>query len=83
MGKFFAELIAKAQGLEKAAPVLYFPHAAFEMTGFIIAGIAGSLISAAVYREHFDEETWRNLVILVLAGVGCIFVGASLETGII
>ncbi|MFB6100240.1 MAG: stage II sporulation protein M [Candidatus Nanohalobium sp.] len=83
MGKFFAELMMKFQGLKKSTPLLYFPHAAFEMTGFIIAGVSGSLISAAVYREHFDRDTWRNLVILVLAGVGCIFVGASLETGII
>ena len=83
MGKFFAELISRAQGWERAAPLLYFPHAAFEMTGFIIAGVAGSLISAAVYREHFDKETWKNLVLLVLSGVCCILIGASLETGII
>ncbi len=80
MGKFFAELFMKFQGLEKATPLLYFPHAAFEMTGFIIAGITGSLISAAVYREHFDRETWRNLAVFLLTGILCILLGAVLES---
>ena len=87
LGKFFASLLENLKGLEVltgnsqvAAPVAYVPHATLEMTGFIIAGISGSMISAAVYREHFDKETWIDIVKLVLAGLGCVLLGALLET---
>jgi uncharacterized membrane protein SpoIIM required for sporulation len=88
LGKFFASLLNRLEGLEiitgnsAAAPSLaYVPHATFEMTGFIVAGISGSLISAAVYREHFDWDTWYDLVRLVLVGIACILAGALLEAG--
>lgn len=58
----------------------YLPHALFEMSGFVIAGIAGSLISAAVYRRHFDRDTWMDYLKLICLGVLCIFIGAFLET---
>jgi hypothetical protein len=49
------------------------------MSGFVIAGIAGSLVSAAVYREHFDRETWKDYIKLIVAGIACIVIGAALE----
>ncbi len=58
----------------------YLPHATLEMTGFIVAGISGSMISAAVYREHFDRETWEGLGKLVASGALMILLGALLET---
>lgn len=58
----------------------YLPHSLFEMSGFVIGGIAGSLISAAVYRRHFDRETWMDYGRLICLGVLCIFIGAFLET---
>ncbi len=58
----------------------YLPHATLEMTGFIIAGISGSMISAAVYREHFDRRTWGSLGKLVVSGALLILLGALLET---
>ena len=41
------------------SPLAYVPHASFEMTGFIVAGISGSLLSASLYRtvNSFLEET--------------------------
>lgn len=87
LGKFFAALLSRLEGFEiltgttqTATPVAYLPHAALEMTGFVIAGIAGSLVSAAVYREHFDYETWNRLVKIVLLGLAFILAGALLET---
>ncbi|MFB6216661.1 MAG: stage II sporulation protein M, partial [Candidatus Aenigmatarchaeota archaeon] len=62
------------------SPLCYLPHAAFEMTGFIVAGVAGSLISAALYREHFDMDTWRDYGKLVALGILLILLGAFLET---
>ncbi|WP_217907064.1 stage II sporulation protein M [Candidatus Nanohalobium constans] len=87
LGKFFASLLSRLDGIEvltgssqAATPIAYIPHATLEMTGFILAGISGSMISAAVYREHFDWETWDHLVKLVLIGFACILAGALLET---
>jgi uncharacterized membrane protein SpoIIM required for sporulation len=67
----------------ESSPVMvlgYLPHTLFEISGFVIGGIAGSLISAAVYRRHFDRETWMDYLKLISLGVLCIFIGAFLET---
>ncbi len=87
LGVFFASLlssISSSSGLLSCSPtpspLCYLPHATFEMTGFIVAGIAGSLISAAAYREHFDRETWKDYGKLVALGVFFIVLGAFLET---
>lgn len=61
-------------------PIAYVPHATFEMTGFILAGISGSLMSAAVYRKHFDKEHWVDFAKLLVAGVFCVVFGALLES---
>ncbi len=61
-------------------PFAYIPHASLEMAGFIVAGVAGTMISAAVYREHFDKDTWLDLSKLVATGVGLIVIAAVLET---
>lgn len=87
LGKFFASLIQDLTGLEfltgssqVATPLAYVPHATLEMSGFILAGVSGSMISAAVYREHFDKGTWLSIVKLTLAGLLCVLIGAILET---
>jgi uncharacterized membrane protein SpoIIM required for sporulation len=87
LGKFFGVLLSSLEGFDvitgssqSASPIAYVPHATFEMTGFILAGISGSLVSAAVYREHFDRDTWWGILKLVLTGMLCIYIGAVLET---
>jgi uncharacterized membrane protein SpoIIM required for sporulation len=87
LGKFFASLLSQLEGIEvlignveTPTPAAYVPHATLEMTGFIIAGISGSMISAALYRRHFDWKTWNHLIKLVLVGLGFILAGAILET---
>jgi uncharacterized membrane protein SpoIIM required for sporulation len=87
LGKFFGVLLSHLDGFEvitgnsqSASPIAYVPHATLEMTGFILAGISGSLISAAVYREHFDKDTWWDIVRLVIIGAICIYFGAALES---
>ncbi|MFB6115426.1 MAG: stage II sporulation protein M [Candidatus Nanohalobium sp.] len=86
IGVFLGVLTKKLSGMNVLAgtesipsPIAYVPHATFEMTGFIIAGISGSLVSAAIYREHFDRETWIDYAKLVGLGVMCVFVGAIIE----
>ncbi len=86
LGSFMALLVRElpASGLLTGSgtvpsPIAYIPHTVFEMSGFIIAGIAGSLMSAALYREHFDIETWIDFSKLIMAGLLCIFFGAGIE----
>lgn len=62
-------------------PLAYVPHAAFEMGGFIVAGILGTMISASVYRKHFDRETWIDLAKLLAVGLSMVLTGAALEMG--
>lgn len=69
-------------GSEKVpTPIAYVPHAAFEMGGFIVAGILGTMISASIYREHFDRDTWLDLAKLFFVGVSMVLTGAALEMG--
>lgn len=87
LGVFFAKLLDAVESgtgyftcKPTPSPLCYAPHTFFEMTGFIIAGVAGSLISAAVYREHFDKETWKDYSKLVALGFFMVLLGAFLET---
>lgn len=87
LGVFFAKLLNSIESgtgyftcKPTPSPLCYAPHTFFEMTGFIIAGVSGSLISAALYREHFDRETWKDYLKLVSLGLSMILLGAFLET---
>ncbi|WP_414837983.1 stage II sporulation protein M [Candidatus Nanosalina sp. VS9-1] len=76
LGIFLAEVFSTDPFLALA----YVPHASLEMLGFITAGVAGTLISAAVYRKHFDRDTWIDYVKLVALGLVLILVAAVVET---
>lgn len=87
LGVFFASLVRSLESgqdfltcVPNPSPLCYLPHATLEMTGFIVAGISGSLISAAVYREHFDRETWKDYIKLVTAGLLLVVLGAFIES---
>ena len=89
LGVFFADILhrlpdnirAYILGSQNTAPPLaYLPHASLEMAGFVIAGITGTLMSAAVYREHFDKKHWKNFILLLVMGIAMIFGGALLES---
>lgn len=86
LGIFLGILTKKLSGTEILtgtelipSPLAYIPHATFEMAGFIIAGISGSLVSAAIYRNHFDRETWIDYGKLVGLGLAFVLLGAILE----
>ena len=76
----FGVFMARILTSDPVSALGYLPHSLFEMSGFVIGGIAGSLISAAAYREDFDREIWRDYLKLLLAGIACIVIGAFLET---
>jgi len=81
LGAFFSHLLSLRGTEEFVHPILYVPHTSLEMSGFILAGITGSLISAAVYREHFDPGTWQDYGLLTVLGISLVINGAFLETG--
>ena len=87
LGVFLGVLTRQLSGLsvitgsgQIPSPLAYVPHAALEMGGFIVAGISGSLVAAALYRKHFDRETWADLAKLIVAGIFLVFLGAFVET---
>lgn len=82
LGVFFSHLLSLQGTSEYVNPILYVPHATVEMSGFILAGITGSLVSAAIYREHFDKDTWQDYILMLGLGVSLIVTGAFLESGI-
>jgi hypothetical protein len=89
LGVFFAVLARKLPGSSLLtgndtipSPLAYLPHTVFEISGFILAGITGTVISAAVYRRHFDREAWTDIGLLVLAGLSSVLTGAGLESGV-
>ena len=76
----FGVFIGEVASTNPLVSVAYLPHSLFEMSGFVIAGITGSLLSAAVYRKDLTEDVWRDYARLLLTGIACIIVGAVLET---
>ncbi|WEL19251.1 stage II sporulation protein M [Candidatus Nanohalococcus occultus] len=88
LGVFLGVLTSELSDLEVLTgdgmvptPLAYVPHAAFEMGGFIVAGILGTMMSAAVYRRHFDRDTWEDLTKLFFTGIAMVVTGAALEMG--
>ncbi|MFT4867923.1 MAG: putative membrane protein SpoIIM required for sporulation, partial [Candidatus Nanohaloarchaea archaeon] len=87
LGVFMGILARNLEGMQVLTgngsvptPLAYIPHATLEMAGFIVAGITGSLISAAIYREHFTRETWIDYMKMVGIGVGLVVIAAFMET---
>ena len=88
MGIFFAHLVTQLPNdislllgtSETPSPIAYLPHSTFEMTGFIIAGISGTLISAALYRKHFEKENALKFIKLAAVGLLMVIIGVVLET---
>ena len=76
----FGVFIGEVASTNPLVSVAYLPHSLFEMSGFVIAGITGSLVSAAVYRKDLTGDVLRDNAKLLLTGVACIVVGAVLET---
>jgi len=72
-------------GLQSIPLVLfsYMPHGTFEFLGYILAGIAGGLISAAVTRHRESNEHFRfvmeDATILSLLAILMLVVGAYIE----
>ena len=76
LGVFLAEIA----GTDPLLALSYIPHASLEMLGFMIAGVSGTLISAAIYRRDFETDRWKDYIKLVMIGLLLIVIGAFVET---
>ena len=63
------------------SPLCYVPHATFEMSGFVLAGVLGTFVSTSVYRRDFDRTLWKKYGLMAGTGISLILAGAGLETG--
>ena len=83
----FGVFLAKTSRTVHNLPLLftaYFPHGAIEVAAYIVAGIAGLLVST-----HFEDiknedssvtiKIFEDVSFLVLIGIGLVFLGAAIE----
>jgi len=65
----------------------YFPHGIFEFTGYILAGIAGGILSIALARHKESRKHFlfvlQDSLLLFAMGIVFIFIGAIIEVIII
>ncbi len=75
LSRHWAEIPATAMG--------FLPHGIPEIAGYVCAGLAGGLISAAILRGH-DRKVFKKVVResleVLLLGILFIFLGAGIET---
>ncbi len=57
------------------------PHGIFEITGYLVAGLAGGIMSAALMRGHiFHKKILLDLVSMMTVSVILIVIGAAIES---
>lgn len=66
--------------------IRYGIHGAIEMIGYMVAGLAGGIISVAAIRHHFQTEHFQNIVVdsadLILIALLLLLAGAAFEAWI-
>lgn len=89
LGVVVGEGARELMGLPAIPIVLlsYIPHGSFEFAGYILAGIAGGLLSVALSRHRESKEHFRfvfedSLTLLVL-GIVVLIIGAFIEVSAI
>ncbi|MBD3259804.1 hypothetical protein GF371_04215 [Candidatus Woesearchaeota archaeon] len=75
--------VGETVGSFSAVALLFFIHMIPEVGGFLLAAIAGGVLSYAFYREKFMGKPFKNVardsLILLLIAVGLVILGAFLE----
>jgi hypothetical protein len=79
----FVNEISKAVGNMHSILSLFLIHLIPELSGFLIAAIAGGVVSRAIVNEKFGSDSFKNVMtdalILLLISAGLIIIGAALE----
>ncbi len=57
------------------------PHGIFEITGYLVGGIAGAMMSAAIVRGHIKYRViWKDIASMIGLSIVLIIIGAFIET---
>lgn len=61
----------------------YLPHGLFEIGGYLVAGLAGGILSAAIIRGHHRRSVFKRVtldsILLLIISIVLILVGAGIE----
>ena len=86
LGVFLSKII----NINPITALLYLPHGLLEISGFILAGIAGALLSHQFEhfkKEHRNKKVFRRILndigLLVFIGVVAIIIGGLIESFIL
>ena len=78
--KFFGESIAYIPSLVISLFRL-FPHGIFEITGYLIGGLAGGILSASILRGHIThKKIIVDLLSMISISILLIVIGAAVES---
>lgn len=79
----FIVFVVKQAGNALGLILIFLIHLIPEISGFLLAAIAGGVVSRALYREHFMSKGFKNVMkdalVLLLISAGLIIVAAFLE----
>ncbi len=57
------------------------PHGIFEITGYLVGGLAGGMMSASIMRGHAKYKIiWRDIGLMILLSIVLIVLGAFVES---
>jgi len=80
----FISYVIKVSGNALQILFLFLVHMIPEMAGFLVAAIAGGVVSRAITREKLNSEGFRNVMrdalVLLLIAFGLIVIAGFLET---
>ena len=80
---YILQYVGRSIGMVFSVLGLFLIHMIPEIAGFMMAAIAGGVVSRAITREKFGSEGFKNVmkdaVILLLIGIGLIIISAFLE----
>lgn len=83
LGVRIAELSAGLNDIP-ARSLPFLPHGILEITSFVLAGLSGGLLSAAIIREHHKRDIFKKVLfdagLLLVLAIVFVTLGAFVET---
>ncbi len=82
LGAFIAKLSTTVWDIP-AQTIRFLPHGTFEIGGYLLAAVAGGIISAAIIRKHHKRGVFKvvltDALIVFLIGFALVVIGAGIE----
>jgi len=61
------------------SPLAFLPHTIIEITGFLLAAVAGSILLRSMILKRNQDVFTKHAFILLIAAIILIFIAASVE----